>query len=594
MYIPFLVLVYFNCIAYAVFMLIKKYKISSGVKRDQIRYVLIGALLGFGGGATNYPLWYNIRILPVGNILVSLGIGIMAYAIVRYRLMDIRIVITRVGIFGVVYTLVLGLPFWIGHLTKKWIYPTGVAVFLASLGPYIYIRLQKRFERKLLKDELDRQENLRKLSSRMMEILDLKSLLGLIVRYLVRILKVECCAIYLRQDDGSYIPKTFFIRDKSVWLPDVITPQWVLVTEIEQKKNIISAEEFKHSSTGASSYNAKLNRELNRLNAAFVIPAFLKNTPFGCLILGPATQFSLTELDINFLASLCNQATLAIDNALYHQREVEYIAEQTRRGALADMAPGASHQFNNRLNAITMAASITLDLIQDNPGLSNEELLNRSAKAFKKISDETIKGKEITSAILQRTKVKLTFDKMDITKIIQNAIILTKLRHTKEDVDQDKEDVEFIFNPPDNLPELLLSEAPIQDVFENLFHNAMDAIIIKKTRIKDEIIEGPPDYRGRITINITQDDDVIEITVEDNGIGIPGNEINKLFAPYFTTKATAIKGISGGTGLGLWVIRDFVERHGGRIIVNSTYLKKTRFMIRLPIHFNPPKRKEIQ
>ncbi|MBI5123547.1 hypothetical protein HZA75_06840, partial [Candidatus Roizmanbacteria bacterium] len=89
-FLPFLFL-YSICVIYAIIVMAKEQKQSSGIRRVQIRYVILGAFLGFGGGATNYPLWYDIPIPPIGNILVSVGISVMAYAIIKHRLMDIKL-----------------------------------------------------------------------------------------------------------------------------------------------------------------------------------------------------------------------------------------------------------------------------------------------------------------------------------------------------------------------------------------------------------------------------------------------------------------------------------------------------------------------
>ena len=136
-YLPFLLLTYFNCITYAIIVMVKEYKKAIGIKRNQIKYLILGAFLGFAGGATNYPLWYNIPITPVGNILVSVSIGIMAYAIMRYRLMDISVAITRTGIFVAVYTLVLGLPFAVAFWTKSWLI---VRMPTSSMSPILMPR----------------------------------------------------------------------------------------------------------------------------------------------------------------------------------------------------------------------------------------------------------------------------------------------------------------------------------------------------------------------------------------------------------------------------------------------------------------------
>jgi len=87
---------------YAIYFLFKEYYSSSGIKQSQIRYILIGTILGYLGGATNYLLWYDIPISPIGNWTTTLYLTIVAYAIIKYRLMDIGMAVKRSTIFSLI------------------------------------------------------------------------------------------------------------------------------------------------------------------------------------------------------------------------------------------------------------------------------------------------------------------------------------------------------------------------------------------------------------------------------------------------------------------------------------------------------------
>lgn len=97
----YLIFGYFGLVGYGIYNLFKSYKKASDCKKAQIKYVLMGSALGFGGGATNYFLFYNIPIPPFGNPLVAVGFGILAYAVIVHRLMDIKIVVSRFLIFAI-------------------------------------------------------------------------------------------------------------------------------------------------------------------------------------------------------------------------------------------------------------------------------------------------------------------------------------------------------------------------------------------------------------------------------------------------------------------------------------------------------------
>ena len=98
----------FQCL-YGFILLIKGLKKTTDiVKRNQIKYFLVAAVVGFFGGATNWPLWYDIIVPPYLNILITLYIGLVAYAIVKHGLMDIEVVVRRTAVFAGLFAFVYG------------------------------------------------------------------------------------------------------------------------------------------------------------------------------------------------------------------------------------------------------------------------------------------------------------------------------------------------------------------------------------------------------------------------------------------------------------------------------------------------------
>jgi len=98
-------------------------------------------------------------------------------------------------------------------------------------------------------------------------------------------------------------------------------------------------------------------------------------------------------------------------------------------------------------------------------------------------------------------------------------------------------------------------------VWTNLIHNAVQALGGRGGIVIETKVEGPH----------------VAVTIEDNGPGIPPDVMPRIFEPFFTTKA---KG--EGTGLGLGIVKQIVDKHGGRIDVSSQ-AGCTRFTVSLPV-----------
>lgn len=127
----------------------------------------------------------------------------------------------------------------------------------------------------------------------------------------------------------------------------------------------------------------------------------------------------------------------------------------------------------------------------------------------------------------------------------------------------------------DTLPEVLCNIGELNQVFLNLIVNSSHAIVDS----------GKDSATGLITVSTKLAGDDVQISVGDNGCGIPQENVDKIFDPFFTTKE-----VGRGTGQGLAIVRSIVvDKHGGRIDVLSEVGRGTEFVISLPIAGRPCK-----
>jgi len=590
-YLAWFVILFLHCF-FKIYKFAKIQRARSAIEYNKLKYIFIAYIIASFGMLDAIPN-YGIEFYPFfGFTLVGIGLMIISYTIVKHRIMNVNIAITRAGIFAFVYTIVLVIPFLVGgiikpHISNKfshwWIIPLLTGVILASAGPFIYMRLQRKLESRLRAKEFKSHEALRRLSHNMLRFTNLNVLLKLMVHYLVKVMKLRFAAIYLfDKQNEKYILSSSWQSGENVELPSEFKVNSYLAEYLYLKKLPVVAEELLlYTPTASTPKIKKLFSDLSEFKINTAIPCFLRNTLIGFLVLSDRRgNIPFTQEDLNLLMVLSNEAALAIENAQFHQKEVSTIVERSKREALADMAPGASHQFNNRLASISSSVELLLfkienfniEAYQDD----NAKVLLRDAKAaLELIDNEVYKGKEITSAILKRAKAKVEFQEFNLVSLIENTYKLVMISRSRSGLDKAKE-LKFNIISSNETLNIFASEALLQDAFYNLIDNAYDAIQ-DKARI---VSQTNPLFQGEIEVTLAREDHMIVAQVRDNGIGLTKENQRKLFTPYFTTKATSNK----GTGLGLCVIRDFIEMHKGTIACDSEYEKGATFTIKLPVN----------
>lgn len=150
--------------------------------------------------------------------------------------------------------------------------------------------------------------------------------------------------------------------------------------------------------------------------------------------------------------------------------------------------------------------------------------------------------------------------KVDLHAGIDSTLLILSTKFIKE--------IEIIRNYGD-LPPVECLAAQINQVFMNILSNAADALLAERSIPFKQIVI------NTVKTSLNQ----IKIEIADNGPGIPPEIIHKIFDPFFTTKP-----VGKGTGLGLSISYKIIEKHQGKIIVNSQAGQGTKFTITLPIH----------
>ncbi len=569
--------------------LLKFYRKQQGLKQIQALYLLVGYFIGFlGGGSVLLPI-FNINIFyPFGNLLIVVYSLLGTYAILRYRLLDIGVAITRTGIFVAVYTIVLGLPFAAAFWFKDrlidfmgsnwWMAPLGLMAVLATVGPFIYIFVERRAEDALLKEQKRYQNTLKQASLGMTRIRNLQRLLNLIAHIVTKTVRISYAAVYLyNKDSDQYVLQVS--RDKGRQSIPTISADNMLIKWMLLKRDPLIYEEVKRKMEDAvDSVQAQLEEQMRILTASVVIPSFLEDRLLGVIILGDKISGQIyTPEDLNVFQVLASQAALAIENAQFYEEAKEMqaqIAQAEKMATVGTMADGLSHQINNRFYALSLIAGDSIDTIKmtDTKNCSPEiqSMLKDINYALERIQTNVIQGGEVVKGILKYTRKSEEggLEAITIDQILDGTLDMVQYKVKLNEID-------LIRDYPKETPKIKGNLVQLEEAFFNFIDNAYDAIVERRTTLKEE------GYRGRITVTAKpKSEQTIEIIIEDNGMGIKDNLEKKVFTPFFTTKISSRK----GTGLGLYVIRRIItEMHKGKLAFESRWGVGTRFILELPI-----------
>jgi PAS domain S-box-containing protein len=378
--------VYFLCcFSLALYRLFTQLRSASGVRKLQLRYLLLGILLGGVGGITTnlvIPLVARTsRYSLLGPYFTLIMALFAAHAIIRYRLMDIRVVIKS----GVVYasgiivavSLFLGFATLVRHFTGdrtdsiSFAAAVTIAVITAVLFQPLNTSLQNVLNRYLYRRTYNYQRTIRDASRRLSTILDPAQLLRYLVDTIENILRVERACVYLRGELAT--GPLSIVAMSGQWAvstsPQVLPGQSALFRFLETEKRACVRDD----TLGLRDPLAIAARhELEQLAGEVALPFVEDQGVTGFLLLGPKLSGDpYFDADLDLISTLVSQATIALQNAQLYRQVV--IANEYIQNILSTMESGVV--------AVAPDGTVTL--------------FNAAAEDMTQLQAETLKGKSL-------------------------------------------------------------------------------------------------------------------------------------------------------------------------------------------------------
>ncbi|MFH1407006.1 MAG: HD domain-containing phosphohydrolase, partial [Candidatus Omnitrophota bacterium] len=311
--------------------------------RNQLKYVLFATLCGVVGIATNCPLLYDIKILPVGNILVSMYMLIITYAIAVYRVMDIRIFIKQASVFGIILCIAV-INFGIFSLLAVRIpVEANIALIIRALVFFSIVIatffLGKSAFGKLSAQQALYQEVLRRAADDISKVKTLDRLLRLCTISVHKNIPVEhATIIYLNRRGKTYIlahstGRKLLSVGQTISMDSPLVEWFRAIKDQLLEMKIVKEEDTRvllledlnawlkdeKLRLKAELWKAllKLRLQIKGLNTSLCVPGFCKRELIGILLLGDKLSGDLfTQSDYNLLSQLADQVAMAADNFL--------------------------------------------------------------------------------------------------------------------------------------------------------------------------------------------------------------------------------------------------------------------------------------
>jgi signal transduction histidine kinase len=520
-------------------------------------YLLASSIVGYSGGITAFmPVFFNS--FPYGLYFIPLYTLIVTYAVLKYHLMDINIVIKKGAVYAYLSFVVLvpctiiiivAQRYFFGHASAYFSFLAFCTLLLASLASLkVKPEIEEYVETVLFRRRFEYKKALRDLSEIIISFLDDKELFKKAGNILTKDLGAEKVSFFLLdKEKRAYTLRASQNLQRSK--VKELSQQDLFLKWLQGKGQAVIKEVLERSMDNPDIKLAV--KSMNSLEAEVSIPLMTRDQLIGIINLGHKRSGDMySHEDLDLLTHFAAQASVALENArLYQemQRTQQLMRRTDRLSSLGSLTAGLAHEIRNPLVTI----KTFLDLVPER--YKDKEF---RGDFLKLTSSELDRITSLVSDLLNFAKPKKPkFRKEDVNQVIQEIIPLIQVEATKRDIAIETNLLET--------PKAKLDADQMKQVFLNILLNAIEAI----------------ETHGRISITSRDihknGSDYVQVEIQDTGKGIPKKIVEQIFDPFFTTKEK-------GSGLGLAISHQIVQDHHGIIEVESMPKKGTTFFVNIP------------
>jgi signal transduction histidine kinase/uncharacterized membrane protein len=374
----------------------------------------------------------------------------------------------------------------------------------------------------------------------------LEQVLNIATSELARVMDVQAISVKLLSEDGKFLQYAAAHGLPAEFLKNKV----VEVAKSPLNRRVIEGDPFVTGRvTQRESFQFGEDLEAARVKSVQFVPLIVEKRVIG--ILGAYStrpeQFGPDEL--NFFRQAAGLVAIAIENARAYEAIENLIQERSR----------FMNRVAHNLRAPLAAMASMFEVVQDGYlGDMNDKLRKHLCRIDQRVQNMLVMIDELMTLAKSKSRQRqLEYRPMNL------KVVTDRIHQTFQEKAAQK-NLSFKVTVPNDLPKIKGDQEMVEQMLENLVSNA-----IKYTP------EG-----GRIGMTFWPGaNETVRIVLSDNGIGIPKDEIPRLFTEFF--RASNVQNVIG-TGLGLTIVKEIVDQHGGQIQVESEEGLGTTFIIHLP------------
>jgi len=334
----------------------------------------------------------------------------------------------------------------------------------------------------------------------------------------------------------------------------------------------------------------KINVKLEgiRVQSYLGVPIIAESKSIGVIsVQSKESENVFDENDLRLLTTIAANVGIAIQNAEAYQKlqaalseltaAQEQLVQSEKMASLGELTAGIAHEIQNPLNFVNNFSEVSeelLDELKDEIKIKKDsivaEIMTDLKQNLTKINHHGKRASSIVKGMLDHSRTSNGIKVMTDINVLADEYLRLSYHGLRA---KDRSfNADFKTNLDTTIPKVSIVPQDFGRVILNLINNAFYAVSKKRKT-------APKSYQPTVTVRTKKLDKTIEISVKDNGSGIPKKIADKIFQPFFTTKPTG-----EGTGLGLSLAYDIVTKgHGGTLKVKSKEGEVTTFIIHIPI-----------